>query len=127
MIERTVQNMKAWWKESVIYQMMTWWLDKGIDGFRMDVINKISKTQTFEDVLPQTSPYMRPSKYVSNGPRIHEFLKEMNEKALSHYDVMTVGEITACSIEEAKRYIGENEKELSMLFQFEHMDVDLGK
>lgn len=119
-----------WENEKVrnhIYQMMTWWLDKGIDGFRMDVINKISKTQTFEDVLPQTSPYMRPSKYVSNGPRIHEFLKEMNEKALSHYDVMTVGEITACSIEEAKKYTGENEKELSMLFQFEHMDVDLGK
>jgi len=110
-----------------IYDMMKWWLDKGIDGFRMDVINKISKTQTFEDVLPQTSPYMRPSKYVSNGPRIHEFLKEMNRQVLSHYDVMTVGEITACSIDDAKRYTGENEEELSMLFQFEHMDVDLGQ
>lgn len=110
-----------------IYQMMKWWLDKGIDGFRMDVINKISKVQTFEDVLPQTTPYMRPSKYVSNGPRVHEFLKEMNRKVLSQYDIMTVGEITACSIEEAQKYTGENEEELSMLFQFEHMDIDLGK
>ena len=69
---------------------------------------------------------MRPSKYVSNGPRIHEFLKEMNQKALSHYDVMTVGEITSCTIEQAKQYTGENEHELSMLFQFEHTDVDAG-
>lgn len=119
-----------WENEAVreeIYQMMRWWLDKGIDGFRMDVINKISKVQTFEDVLPQTDQYMRPSKYVSNGPRIHEFLKEMNQKALSSYDVMTVGEITACSIEQAKQYTGDYENELSMLFQFEHMDVDLGE
>lgn len=119
-----------WENETVreeIYKMMRWWLDKGIDGFRMDVINKISKVQTFEDVLPQTDQYMRPSKYVSNGPRIHEFLKEMNQKALSPYDVMTVGEITACSIEQAKHYTGDHENELSMLFQFEHMDVDLGK
>lgn len=110
-----------------IYHMMRWWLDKGIDGFRMDVINKISKVQTYEDVLPQTQQYMRPSKYVSNGPRIHEFLKEMNKEVLSLYDVMTVGEITACSIEEAKQYTGDQEHELSMLFQFEHMDVDLGE
>lgn len=110
-----------------IYQMMKWWLDKGIDGFRMDVINKISKDQSFQDVLPQTSQYMRPSKYVSNGPRIHEFLKEMNHEVLSRYDVMTVGEITACSIEQAKQYTGENEDELCMLFQFEHTDVDAGE
>lgn len=118
-----------WENEDVrndIYKMMRWWLDKGIDGFRMDVINKLSKVQTFQDVLPQTKKYMRPSKYVSNGPRIHEFLKEMNQKALSHYDVMTVGEITSCTIEQAKQYTGENEHELSMLFQFEHTDVDAG-
>lgn len=118
-----------WENEDVrndIYEMMRWWLDKGIDGFRMDVINKLSKVQTFQDVLPQTKKYMRPSKYVSNGPRIHEFLKEMNQKALSHYDVMTVGEITSCTIEQAKQYTGENEHELSMLFQFEHTDVDAG-
>ena len=119
-----------WENETVrqeIYHMMKWWLDKGIDGFRMDVINKISKVQTYEDVLPASSKYMKPSRYTSNGPRIHEFLKEMNHQVLSHYDVMTVGEITACSIAQAKQYTGENEDELSMLFQFEHMDVDLGK
>ncbi len=110
-----------------IYEMMRWWLDKGIDGFRMDVINKISKDQSFQDVLPQSSTYMRPSKYVSNGPRIHEFLKEMNNQVLSRYDIMTVGEITSCSLEDARKYTGENEHELNMLFQFEHMDVDAGK
>lgn len=119
-----------WENENVrqdIFKMMNWWLDKGIDGFRMDVINKISKEQSFNDVLPQTSQYMRPSRYVSNGPRIHDFLKEMYQNTLAHHDVMTVGEITACSVEEAKKYTGEKENELSMLFQFEHMDIDLGK
>ena len=98
-----------WENETVrqeIYHMMKWWLDKGIDGFRMDVINKISKVQTYEDVLPASSKYMKPSRYTSNGPRIHEFLKEMNHQVLSHYDVMTVGEITACSIAQAKQYTG---------------------
>jgi len=110
-----------------IYQMMRWWLDKGVDGFRMDVINKISKDQRFLNVLPQTSPYMRSSQYTSNGPRIHEFLQEMNKQVMSKYDVMTVGEITACSIEDAIQYTSDNTHELNMLFQFEHTDVDAGE
>ncbi|MDE6952181.1 MAG: alpha-glucosidase [Erysipelotrichales bacterium] len=109
-----------------IYKMMKFWLDKGIDGFRMDVINKISKAE-YVDVLPQTSHYMRCSKYTSNGPRIHEFLQEMNKKVISQYDAMTVGEITACSIEQAIQYTSDYTHELNMLFQFEHNDVDSGQ
>lgn len=119
-----------WENEKVrneVYQMMRWWLDKGVDGFRMDVINKISKDQRYLDILPQTSTYMRSSKYTSNGPRIHEFLHEMNQQVMSKYDVMTVGEITACSIEDAIQYTSDHTQELNMLFQFEHTDVDAGK
>lgn len=110
-----------------IYKMMRYWLDKGIDGFRMDVINKISKDQRFLDIEPQTSKYMRCSKYTSNGPRIHEFLQEMNQNVMSQYDMMTVGEITACSIEDAIQYTSDHTHELNMLFQFEHTDVDAGQ
>lgn len=110
-----------------IYKMMCWWLDKGGDGFRMDVINKISKDQNYFDVIPETERYMRPSRYTSNGPRIHEFLQEMNKAIMAKYDVMTVGEITACSIEQGIQYTSDNTHELNMLFQFEHTDVDAGK
>lgn len=108
-----------------IYKMMNWWLHKGIDGFRMDVINKISKVYPLQDVKT-TSTYGRPSAYTSNGPRIHEFLKEMVSNTISNYDAMTVGEITACTIDEARKYTGDNENELNMIFQFEHMDLDYG-
>lgn len=110
-----------------IYKMMCWWLEKGVDGFRVDVINKISKDQSYQDVLPQTERYMRSSRYTSNGPRIHEYLQEMNKNVMTKYDVMTVGEITACSIEQAIQYTSDNTHELNMLFQFEHTDVDAGK
>ena len=110
-----------------IYSMMKFWLDKGIDGFRMDVINKISKDQRYLDILPQTTKYMRASKYTSNGPKIHKYLQEMNKEVMSQYDMMTVGEITACSISEAIQYTSDQTQELNMLFQFEHMDVDAGE
>ncbi|MEG0276797.1 MAG: alpha-glucosidase [Coprobacillus sp.] len=110
-----------------IYKVMRWWLDKGVDGFRMDVINKISKDQNYLDILPQTDKYMRSSRYTSNGPRIHEFLQEMNREVMAKYDVMTVGEITACSVEQAIQYTSDNTHELNMLFQFEHTDVDAGE
>ncbi|GLB60459.1 glycoside hydrolase family 13 protein [Cytobacillus sp. NCCP-133] len=110
-----------------IYDLMTWWLDKGIDGLRMDVINFISKV----DSLPEDEPkpgkkYASGSKYYRNGPRIHEYLKEMNEKALSRYDVMTVGEMPGVTPEWARQYTGEDRKELNMVFQFEHVSLDNG-
>lgn len=110
-----------------IYDMMTWWLDKGIDGFRMDVINMISKVEG----LP-SSPAEEGRKYVSggayfmNGPRIHDYLREMNEKVLSRYDIMTVGETPGVTPEQAMDYVHESRQELNMLFQFELMDIDSG-
>ncbi|WP_252229493.1 alpha-glucosidase [Clostridium sp. ZBS15] len=105
-----------------VYSMMQWWLDKGIDGFRMDVINFISKNQEFPDGVNGDF-----SKYSMNGPRIHEFLEEMNEKVLKGKNLITVGEMPGVSIEEAKLYTGEDRNELNMVFQFEHTDLGNGK
>lgn len=107
-----------------VYEMMTFWLDKGVDGFRMDVINLISKVPGLPDDgeggLGDGSPYFM------NGPHVHDYLREMNEQVLSKYDVMTVGETPGVSVEEALKYTGADRKELQMVFQFEHMDVDAG-
>ncbi|WP_061810935.1 glycoside hydrolase family 13 protein [Rossellomorea vietnamensis] len=110
-----------------IYDMMTFWLDKGIDGFRMDVINFISKVPTLPDAPnPEGKPYASGHEYFMNGPRIHEFLQEMNQEVLSHYEAMTVGEMPGVTPEEAVLYTGEDRNEVNMVFQFEHMDVDSG-
>lgn len=107
-----------------IYDMMTWWLDKGIDGFRMDVINMISKTEG----LPSAGGdrYAWGGDYFMNGPRVHEFLREMNEKVLSRYDIMTVGETPGVTPDDAVRYANADGTELNMVFQFEHMELDSG-
>ncbi len=94
-----------------IYNMMRWWLDKGIDGFRMDVINFISKNQNFPDGDREPGyPFASGAKHFMNGPRIHQFLQEMNQKVLSNYDIMTVGEMPGINIDEAKQYTGEKRK-----------------
>ncbi len=107
---------------SDVYSMMQWWLGKGIDGFRMDVINFISKNQEFPDGVNGDF-----SKYSMNGPRIHEFLEEINEKVLRDKNLITVGEMPGVSVEEAKLYTGEDRNELNMVFQFEHTDLGNGK
>ncbi len=110
-----------------IYQMMNYWLDMGIDGFRMDVINLISKEPTLPDGLREKDQlYGNFFPHVANGPRIHEYLKEMHQRTLSHRDVMTVGETPDVSVAEAIRYTGFEENELNMVFQFEMMDLDQG-
>ncbi|MGD6801341.1 glycoside hydrolase family 13 protein [Rossellomorea aquimaris] len=110
-----------------IYDMMKFWLDKGIDGFRMDVINFISKVDGLPDApLPEGRKYAPGGDYYMNGPKIHDYLQEMNEKALSGYDVMTVGEMPGANVEEAKLYTAEDRKEVNMVFQFEHVDLDSG-
>ncbi len=110
-----------------IYRMMTWWLDKGVDGFRMDVINMISKVDGLPDASSQNDePYQDGSAYFINGPRVHEYLREMYDRILSKYDVMTVGETPGVTPEEAIKYVGEDRNELNMVFQFELMDVDSG-
>ncbi|WP_282140104.1 glycoside hydrolase family 13 protein [Cytobacillus oceanisediminis] len=110
-----------------IYDMMTWWLEKGIDGFRMDVVNFISKVEGLPDDEPKPGKkYASGSKYYRNGPRIHEYLQEMNEKALSKFNVMTVGEMPGVTPEWARQYTGESRNELNMVFQFEHVSLDNG-
>lgn len=110
-----------------IYQMMKWWLDKGIDGFRMDVINLISKQPSLPDAPnPENKKYVSGDMYYMNGPRVHEFLQEMYKEVLSKYDVMTVGETPGVDVHEAEKYTGNHREELQMVFQFEHMDLDSG-
>lgn len=104
-----------------VFDMMTWWCDKGIDGFRMDVISMISKTEEMPDGAMR-GPYGDFSPYCIHGPNVHKYLQEMNEKVLSKYDIMTVGETAGVTVEHAKQYAGENTHELNMVFQFEHVE-----
>ena len=110
-----------------VFDMMTWWCEKGIDGFRMDVISLISKVQEFPDGTVGESGYGDFSPYCANGPRVHEFLQEMNRKVLSKYDLITVGECSGVTIDEAKKYASSSGNQLNMIFQFEHMDLDGGE
>ncbi|MCH1626142.1 glycoside hydrolase family 13 protein [Ferdinandcohnia quinoae] len=110
-----------------VYDLMKFWLDKGIDGFRMDVINLISKVPGLPDgKTHEGKKYASGADFYMNGPRIHEFLQEMNKEVLSKYDVMTVGEMPGVDTEQAQLYTGEDRQELNMVFQFEHMDLDSG-
>ncbi|MDO4943353.1 MAG: alpha-glucosidase [Lachnospiraceae bacterium] len=106
-----------------VFDMMNWWLDKGIDGFRMDVISLISKDPNFPDGVPGINGYASFNE-PANGPHVHEYLQEMREKVLNRTDNMTVGECSGVTLEEAKKYASSDGKELNMVFQFEHMDVD---
>ncbi len=110
-----------------IYKMMKWWLDKGIDGFRMDVINFISKDSDLPNAPSlHGKQYASGSRYFANGPKVHQFLQEMHNRVLSLYAIMTVGETPDVTPDEAALYVGENLNELNMVFQFEHMDIDSG-
>lgn len=108
-----------------IYEMMTWWMEKGIDGFRMDVINLISKVPEFpEGEVIEGTPYTEKAPYVVCGPHMHDYLKEMNEQVLSRYDMMTVGEGLGLDVDQARNITDENENELNMMFTFEHVNVE---
>ena len=107
-----------------IYDIMRFWLDKGINGFRMDVISVISK-RNYNDT-PYKDFWETVNKVYANGPRVHEFLKEMYENVLSHYNVMSVGEGSGIDIENAIKYVGEGRKELNMVFHFDIMTMDHG-
>ena len=108
-----------------VYQMMTWWLDRGIDGFRMDVINLISKMPGLPDApVISNAPFQPPGALVMNGPRLPEFLAEMKARVLSRYDVLTVGEMPGVTVEHALAITHEETGQLNMLFQFEHVDLD---
>jgi oligo-1,6-glucosidase len=108
-----------------VYDMMHWWLKRGIDGFRMDVINMLSKVPGLPDApVSTTDRYQFGGQYFIHGPRLLEFLGEMNREVLSHYDIFTVGETPLTTTEHAIDITNEETGHLNMLFQFEHMDLD---
>jgi oligo-1,6-glucosidase len=100
-----------------IYSLMKFWLDKGIDGFRMDVINLLAKQEGFPD-----AEHPEDISYLGNNPGIHEYLQEMHEEVLQHYDIFTVGEIPFVTPEDGALYVGEDRHELHTLFHFEVCD-----
>lgn len=109
-----------------VYRMMTWWLDRGVDGFRMDVINFISKDQRFPDGPLTTTGYGDGRQYFQCGPRIHEFLAEMQREVFGDRTgaFLTVGEMPDVTVEQARAFTDRHTGQLSMVFQFEHMDLD---
>lgn len=107
-----------------IFDQMKFWLEKGVDGFRLDVISLISK-RDYEDT-PHSEFNETISEVYANGPRVHEFLQEMNREVLTKYEVMTVGEGPGISLNNGLEYVNEDRKELNMIFHFDHMFIDHG-
>ena len=110
-----------------VYGMIRRWLDRGIDGFRMDVINLISKTKGLPDATVHPGAlYGDGGEHYVNGPRVHEFLHEMNQASFGDYDVLTVGEMPGATTDDAILYTDPAREEVNMVFTFEHMDLDSG-
>jgi len=108
-----------------VFKMMDWWLQKGIDGFRMDVINMISKVPGLPDApVVSNDRYQFGGEYFVNGPRMMEYLTEMKQKVLSKYDILTVGETGFVNTRDAIQLTNEETGALKMVFQFEHMGLD---
>lgn len=108
-----------------VFKMMDWWVQKGVDGFRMDVINMISKVPGLPDApVLSADRYQNGGQYFLNGPRLLEFLGEMKREVLSHYDLITVGETPGLSTRNAIDLTNEDTGALNMVFQFEHMGLD---
>lgn len=106
-----------------VYEMMRFWFEKGVDGFRLDVINLISKDQRFPDDDGSVPPGDG-RKFYTDGPRVHEFLHETNREAFSKYAAMTVGEMSSTTIDHCIKYSNPERNELSMTFNFHHLKVD---
>jgi len=114
---------------AAVYDVMLFWLERGASGFRMDVINLISKDQSFPNakVVSPEHTYQPGHEFYANGPRLHEFLKEMHEKVLSQYDTITVGEMPFVRDDkEILKVVGASTGELRMIFIFEIVDIDNG-
>ncbi|MFK3959736.1 alpha,alpha-phosphotrehalase [Pseudalkalibacillus hwajinpoensis] len=115
-----------WENEKVrdeVYDMMTFWFEKGVDGFRLDVINLISKDQNF----PNDDGYVAPGdgrKFYTDGPKVHEYMNEMNRNVFMKYNSMTVGEMSSTTIDNCIKYSNPKRNELSMTFNFHHLKVD---
>lgn len=110
---------------AAIYDMMRWWVARGVDGFRMDVINFISKVHPIADGPAEADGLCYDLKLVANGPRMHEFLAEMNrEVGISAHDLFSVGEMVSVNVDQARAYTDADARELGMVFTFEHVNLD---
>lgn len=122
LFDRTQADLN-WDNEEVrkeIYSIVNYWIEKGVKGLRFDVINLISKPEKFENDLDGDG-----RRFYTDGPRIHEYLKELNENTFGRYDdIITVGEMSSTSLDNCIKYSNPKEKELSMIFNFHHLKVD---
>lgn len=108
-----------------VQDIVRYWFEKGVDGFRMDVISLISKRPEYKDMIAERFDEVVSNQF-ANGPRVHEFLQELNREVLSQYDIMTVGEGPGISLEHGLDYVGEDRNELNMVFHFDHMFMNMG-
>ncbi|WP_304451422.1 alpha-glucosidase [Nocardiopsis sp. YSL2] len=108
-----------------VHEIARWWLDRGADGFRMDVVNFVSKSPGLPDGRP-VGDFGSPDEHVINGPRLHEFLSEMHETVFAGRNVVTIGEMPGVDVGQARLHTNPDRHELNMVFQFEHVDVDHG-
>ncbi len=114
---------------AAVHELMRWWLDRGVDGFRMDVINFVSKARGLPDAVARPGQrYADAVPLVADGPRIHEYLAEMHREVFAGRPraILAIGETPGVTPEEAARYTDPDRQELDMVFQFEHVDVDHG-
>lgn len=116
------------WENPVVrnelYNMVNWWLDKGIDGFRVDAISHIKKREGFPDMPnPQNDKYVSSFDMHMNQPGIQEFLKELKEETFEKYDIVTVGEANGVDANHADEWVGNENGKFNMIFQFEHLDL----
>ncbi|CAG8207420.1 unnamed protein product [Penicillium salamii] len=112
---------------AAVYDVMEFWLSRGVAGFRMDVINLISKDQSFPDapIIDPSSKYQPGERFYTNGPRFHEYMRGIYDNVLSKYDTITVGETPYITdMEEIIRTVGSTARELNMAFNFDHMEIE---
>jgi len=110
--------------KAAVFNMMNWWFEKGIDGFRVDAITHIKKTFEVGDLpVPEGKTYAPAFDVDMNQPGIHDWLQEMKDESLSHYDIMTVGEANGVNPDNADEWVGEDKGKFNMIFQFEHLGL----
>lgn len=110
--------------KAAVFNMMNWWFEKGIDGFRVDAITHIKKTFEAGDLpVPEGKTYAPAFDVDMNRPGIHDWLQEMKNESLSHYDIMTVGEANGVNPDNADEWVGEDKGKFNMIFQFEHLGL----
>ncbi len=108
-----------------IYKVMKFWLDKGIDGFRMDVVTLLSKDLSFKDIDPKIGFRKIIENHYANGPKIHDYIHEMHEKVMKHYDAFSMGEGVGVNQDNANLYVGENRNELDMIYHFDILENNI--